>query len=177
MAEAHAPAPSSQAPEAHEHHHPDYVKVWGILLALLVVIVAAGIYLLLAKRRRNRYRLAALEELQLLWSDYQNNADTEKYVAKLAQLMRRTAITAYPKSNAATLFGEEWLQFLDQTAAGENFCRGAGKQLASLPYENLSNKSTLELSPLHTCVATWVQTHRRSKSKGLEFKGRDYVAV
>lgn len=155
---------------------------WWILLVLFLAIVATSIYLVLAKRRRNRYRLAALAELQLLWSEYQNHADTEMYVAKLAQLVRRTAITAYPKSNAATLFGEVWLQFLDQTATGDNFCRGAGKLLATLPYQDLSNKSKLDLNPLHTCVASWVQTHRRSKSKGVEFKatdnnGADYVAV
>lgn len=117
--------------------------VWAGLVLLL--ILAWGLRRWLLTRRANAYRRAALAEI----------AASDRDPVKLAAILRRTALAAFPRTRVAGLHGEDWLEFLDRSYGGQGFCNGPGRALASIPY------SETEIPPdLEPLVVEWIQQHR-----------------
>ena len=97
-------------------------------------------------RQQTAYRREALAELAAC-------GDNPR---QLADLLRRTALTAYPRAEVASLYGREWLAFLDRTYDGNAFLDGPGQCLADAPYRRKTETS--DLTPV---VREWIRTHRR----------------
>ncbi|TNF91445.1 MAG: DUF4381 domain-containing protein [Gammaproteobacteria bacterium] len=117
--------------------------VWAGLVLLL--ILAWGLRRWLLTRRANAYRRAALAEI----------AASDRDPVKLAAILRRTALAAFPRTRVAGLHGEDWLEFLDRSYGGQGFCNGPGRALASIPY------SETEIPPdLEPLVVEWIKQHR-----------------
>ena len=116
----------------------------------LGIAVAAGLAWLarrwLHRRRANAYRRAALKEIAAACND----------PAALAEILRRTALTAFPRADVAALHGDRWLGFLDGAYGGSGFREGSGRALATAPYARVAGP--LDLAPL---VAEWVRRHRQ----------------
>lgn len=118
----------------------------------LGIIVAAVVVWLLRRwistRRANAYRRAALGEIVAAGND----------PTAIATILRRAALAAYPRTEIAGLYGEDWLRFLDRTYGGTGFCEGPGRAFAVAPYAPPSQASGL--APL---AGEWVRRHRRPK--------------
>ncbi len=107
---------------------------WWILAALLLVLLIWA--LRLGLRRYHLYRqrqriLALLDELE-------NRPDgllTPEGIARISTLLRRLALMRYPRRRVASLTGNDWLHFLDETGGEGRFCHGPGQVLASGPYQ------------------------------------------
>jgi hypothetical protein len=82
--------------------------------------------------------------------------------AELPILIKRVALSAYPRERVASLTGEQWLAFLDQTGHTDVFTMGAGRWLARLAYEPqlTASLSTTELNGLRTAVRDWILRHQ-----------------
>jgi hypothetical protein len=82
--------------------------------------------------------------------------------AELPTLIKRVALSAYPRERVASLTGEQWLAFLDQTGHTDAFTKGAGRWLARLAYEPqlTGSISTTELNGLRTAVRDWIVRHQ-----------------
>lgn len=118
-----------------------------IWLALLLLAIA--FYLIRRfwhSWQRNAYRRAALSELAHCSGD----------IEQLARLVRRTALAAYPRARVASLFGKDWLQFLDRAYGGDGFSNGPGKVLATGPYRGGSAEDRVE-----ELVRVWIKQHQR----------------
>lgn len=111
-------------------------------LILLVFLVWTG-RLLLIRWRSNAYRREALREI----------ASAKGDPVKIAEILRRTALMAYPRSQVAGLYGEDWLAFLNRTGAGFD---QAGQVLAAAPYRPAAASADLE-----PAAARWIRTHKR----------------
>lgn len=120
---------------------------WVGVLVVLFATTAWGARKVWRHWRDNAYRRAALNELNLL-SD--NPAD-------IAILLRRTALSAFPRPAVAALRGAAWLDFLDSSYGGNGFSQGAGQVLATAPYQAVS-----PANPDLTALARqWLRQHRR----------------
>ena len=120
---------------------------WGGL-----VLVAIGLLLIrrwLQHRRANAYRRAALREI----------AAARQSPVVLAEILRRTALVAFPRSEVAGLYGDDWLAFLDRTTRGEGevFRRGAGRAFARIPYA----REVGETEALASLAIAWIRHHER----------------
>ncbi len=73
----------------------------------------------------------------------------------LAELLRRTALTAYSRSNVASLHGVKWLAFLDHAYGGTAFTDGIGQAVATAPYNE-----TTKIGGLKPLIKTWIKTHK-----------------
>lgn len=97
----------------------------------LAIGLVAGLLLLIRQvlrhRHANAYRRAALTALSEAGDD----------PARIAQIIRRTALAAYPRKDVAGLTGEHWLAFLDGTLPGDGFSDGPGRVLADAPYTDV----------------------------------------
>lgn len=136
---------------------------WWLLAALVLAAIIVGIVFAVRHFRANAYRRRALAELDGLWKSFLQQQDCQTYLNALTQLLRRTAIKAFPQSQAATLHGAGWLQFLDETAPTCCFGDGPGQWLTTLPYQSGDTQQSQPMatySALQHCVSDWVKRHR-----------------
>lgn len=122
---------------------------WAILA--LVALVAL-VYL--AARRivhwwRNRYRREALAELTRLESRPDG-------LTRLPELVKRVALSAYPRTEVASLSGTDWLAWLDRTGATNEFTGGAGQTLTDIAY---APPSPTDRAPVFAVVRRWIVRH------------------
>jgi hypothetical protein len=110
---------------------------WYWLIGFLVVLTAVVLWRALVHWQRNCYRREALAELARIEAQIESAAiadqarDTSRYsvLPAMAELLKRTALTAYPREQVAALTGPAWFAFLDQTG-GTQFSDGLGAALA-----------------------------------------------
>jgi hypothetical protein len=102
---------------------------WAVLAALVLALLALGLRVWLRHYRATAYRRAALAELR--GHAPALTANDPVALARLATLLRRTALAAFPRPEVATLAGPDWLAFLARTGADFG---PAGPALAAAPY-------------------------------------------
>lgn len=145
LSEVPEPAPISMMPQT---------GGWLVMLVLLLVGLLYGLRRAFMRHKANAYRRAALAELHSLPA-------TPAAPAAYADLLRRTALVAFPRSDVAALTGADWLAFLDQTYGGSGFSQGAGQTIATAPYRPTDTPKGLQ--PL---VQKWIKSHRSSGAAG-----------
>jgi hypothetical protein len=138
LAEPLQPAPVSMAPQT---------AGWTVLAVLLALVLAWLAWRWVQRWRANAYRRAALDELDAAGDD----------PAAIADILRRTALAAWPRGRVASLSGADWLHFLDATGGGGGFLEGPGAALASAPYRSDAAAAAPGLGAL---AARWVRRHR-----------------
>ena len=134
---------------------PDKVSLWpqtvGWLVVAVVVFIFAGLMLVLwfIAYRSDAYRRAALREINVIGNDPK----------KLAEVLRRCALAAYPRTAVASLHGEKWLRFLDNAYGGTEFSQGIGRNIANAVYV----KSASAHDSLSELTAKWVRDHASNR--------------
>jgi hypothetical protein len=118
---------------------------WAVLAALLLAALLYVLWRWQRHYRANAYRRAAQRMLQ----------DAGDDPARVAEILRRTALVAYPRDKVASLSGTDWLAFLDRQVGGEAFLHGPGQVVATAPYRPANP------DPQVTGLAlSWVRKHR-----------------
>lgn len=118
---------------------------WAVLAALLALGLAWLAWRAWRRWRAAAYRRAALEALSAAGDD----------PAAVADILRRTALAAWPRERVASLTGLDWLHFLDATG-GDGFADGPGRALAEAPYRT----EHAPVPGLGDAAAHWVRRHR-----------------
>lgn len=118
---------------------------WAVVGIVLLVAIALGVTHVARRYRANAYRRAALAELASAGDD----------AAAVAVILRRTALTAYPRPEVCRLVGDDWLRFLESTATGVAFTSGPGSAVASAPY-----RRGVEAAGVAAEAEKWVRRHR-----------------
>ena len=130
---------------------------WWIVLSLAIL----ALVIFIGWRRRGVMQRAALHELRSLASLTDHPV---VQAAAVNRLLKRFVRVRWPNTEAASLTGEAWLNFLDTHGGGESFTRGAGRVLGTLPYGD----TTVEVGNGDELIAT---VHRWIRSNGA-MKGR-----
>ena len=77
----------------------------------------------------------------------------------MGELLKRTALSAFPREDVASLAGVEWLEFLDRTGSTKDFSRGAGRVLGGDQY-GAGVLSEAESAALARTAASWIRNHQ-----------------
>jgi hypothetical protein len=117
----HAPAPPSIWPPA---------PGWWILAGVGLVLLGLGLWWLYRRYRLAQRRRRILDQLAGLPS----RATGALLAAEVSALLKRVALSRYPRTEVASLTGTPWLELLDRTGGGGRFARGPGRVLAEGPY-------------------------------------------
>lgn len=138
---------------------------WYFLIGILLVILAWLTYTSVRRWINNRYRRAALQQLQLLADDIQN---THKRVTGLRQipvLLKRTALSVYPRGDLASLTGKDWHDFLNSKVSKPSFPEATACLLDEVSYStgDLSKVDTQAAKDLLKASHHWLKHHRRAK--------------
>ncbi|WP_418296233.1 DUF4381 domain-containing protein [Microbulbifer sp. SA54] len=132
---------------------PPAVSMWPVtpaakgLSALLLLLLLLLIWRQIQIYRANAYRRAALAELQQAQDD----------PAQVAEILRRTALAAYPREQVAGLTGDDWLAFLNQGYPGDAFTGEVGRALLQGPYRKVAPAQSSELA---RAARDWIRRHR-----------------
>ena len=132
---------------------------WWLLGILAICAIAYGLYYLFMLWQRNQYRREGITALKALLSEYENDPETVDYLEKYSQLLKRVALTYYPRDKVASLTGEAWVAFLDQTGATRDFGMGPGQILIEGNYSPTDNTS-FPADELHRIAERWIRDHR-----------------
>jgi len=120
---------------------------WWFLLAVVLVLFILLALTVFHHWRRNAYRRAALRELEQA-SD----------IATVALLLKRTALAIYPRETIASLTGERWLQWLDNSAS-EPVPKEVRPLLLAAIYEDWGGAEVPQT--LRLFARMWIKEHRR----------------
>jgi hypothetical protein len=119
---------------------------WLWLALLAVVAIGSASWSYLRWKHATAYRCEALERLRLAGDD----------PAAIAVILRRAALSGFPRDEVAGLLGAEWLGFLDRTGRGTLFgASKAGQVLVRAPYKPQPPNEDLRLM-----AENWIRTHR-----------------
>ena len=140
---------------------------WWALMALGLVSVAVGfaLYRHYQKNRGRKQRLSAcraaraeLDRILALASGGRNDAAVAQ---QLSALLRRLAISLFPRENVAAVTGSDWWRWLDERAQSAVFNGpdGAGPKLESAAYGAVS----ADVAALIDAVACWTNAVCRER--------------
>ena len=121
---------------------------WWMAAILFVVLIATAFYgarYLFARHARTSVvqRVSSLK-----------NLDSKSAVVELSILLKKIAVTKFPRAQVAGLTGRKWLEFLDQSGDTDQFTKGPGKILATAPY---SKQIAEDLNPVFDLCEDWVR--------------------
>jgi hypothetical protein len=140
---------------------------WYWMLSLVLVLFVVFILKMLRVWQRNRYRREALAQhrkLTVLLGDAAAGGPAARLraLADLAELIKRAALSAYPREAVASLTGDCWLDFLNRTGQTVAFSSNPGNFLARISYEaSLAGRlDGLQIRALCVLTRDWLRQHR-----------------
>ena len=104
---------------------------------------------------RNRYRREALIRLQQLSAEHREQA----LVWEVNKLLKITAVVAYSRPTVASLYGEQWAEFLNRQCTAPPFTAELAQLLATGAYRTQS-LTTNQSQALLDASLDWVREHR-----------------
>lgn len=156
----------------HDIVSPPPISWWPVAPGWIGLAVLAGVLIVAllwrARRRslRDRYRHEALAELARLRAASQPLGVA---VAERMVLLKRTALSAYPRADVASLSGPAWWRYLDERNETAHFAEGLGAACDALAYREApaDEPAALELATLDRAVEDWIRKHRPAPSPDL----------
>lgn len=124
---------------------------WWIVIAIVCIATAALIYAWLRYRRANRYRHAAIAELNALFSQ---ESETATLMAQTSALLKRAAITKFGEQ-CGQLHGQQWLDFLSLHCPLKNH-----QALSTLCLQQYEKQPTIDLAALQQQASQWLKGHK-----------------
>ena len=135
---------------------------WYVLIGILVITLAWFIYRSLLGWRHNRYRRTALQELQLLENSLENPDKRDASLRQIPVLLKRTALSVYPRNRVASLSGESWFEFLNSTVSKPSFSGTTFATLSTVSYSagKPGGIDTKAVNALLSASRSWLKNHR-----------------
>lgn len=145
LADVAVPEPVAYTPET---------AGWWVLGALLVVGLTVTAIIAARRRQRNRYRRLALLELSEIEA-LPSGTSSVNVLHQVAELVRRTALTVYPRAEVAHLYGDEWRDFLNRSASRD---LGSGVDgIVTGPYRRENAERDIPASI--AAARNWIRSH------------------
>lgn len=134
---------------------------WYMLCGLLVLAAILLLRSCIRRRGENRYRREALHQLKEIGAFAGTRAE-QGDVQAVNRLLKKTALSVFPRKEVAPLFGKEWLKFLDKHCSSAVFTGTSGELLLSATSGTLKATSIPEDQWQHlvALAETWISQHK-----------------
>ena len=135
---------------------------WYVVLGLVLITLAVVIYKGIQRWTNNGYRRAALQQLQLLAEGSQDPAKRDSCLRQLPVLLKRTALSVYPRIQLASLSRKKWHDFLNSKVSTASFDGAACALLdrASYSVGDLSSVDKQASNALLDACKHWLKHHQ-----------------
>lgn len=104
---------------------------WWLLALVLLALIGGLLFWRWHRHRKLAYKREALASWQTIHAEFLAHRNTDRLLAELSVLLKRTSITRFGREKTAGLAGEQWLEFLDQTGKCRAFTQGPGRVLGA----------------------------------------------
>ncbi len=146
---------------------------WYVVAGLAMLFLLRYCFRLGYRWHRNRYRREALTALEQLAAsatgdilgdpvDTPVNGPLDNLPAALSQLLKRTALAAFPRRDVASLYGDDWVAFLNQHCDKAPFSGAAALSLARGQYQPAVLIPSERKALIDAC-RQWLINHRGPK--------------
>ena len=131
---------------------------WYVLAFVIAALVLVFVWRTRRRWLARRYRRQALLELRAIAHD---SLEPATAAASMMTLLKRTALTAYPRQQVAGLSGADWWSFLDQCTGGEKFRKQLGPATSALVYSDSPSTDATATTVQQLSMATefWIRNH------------------
>ncbi|KTD42691.1 DUF4381 domain-containing protein [Legionella parisiensis] len=126
---------------------------WYVLLGLVLFLVIILAYWIYKKYRNALAKKHALLLLDTYQKEYEEKHNGTQSSARISELLRRVALVYYPREQVASLHGEKWLNFLNETSKGIDF-NLVKDLLLDAPFKT---GETMDLKPLFSTAQLWIK--------------------
>ena len=126
---------------------------WWIVLGWLLAVLLLAVRQFARRRRRDRYRRDALSELEAIAA--REDIDPAESAQRIAAVLKRTALVAYPRADVAALYGSDWARFLRESAGNDPQIAEAADLLATAAYRPDADPGALARP-----ARRWIRRHR-----------------
>jgi len=135
---------------------------WYVLIGFLLIALAWFSYRSLRRWINNGYRRAALYELQLLEDRVHKPGQRDASLRQIPVLLKRTALSVYPRSQVASLTGKDWFHFLNSTVKNPSFNENTTNTLNVVSYSTgeLSKVDLKATTALINASRSWLTHHQ-----------------
>jgi hypothetical protein len=124
---------------------------WLTIMAIIAVALLSAMWV--RRYRSEKWRRAALEELDRLASANSGDGGRKERLASLSILVRRICLERFTRDECASLTGAEWLAYLDNCAPGNHFSGDVGVWLTEAPYRRSDDA---DLNRVFAATREWV---------------------
>ena len=112
--------------------------------------------------KTNTYRRSALQALDQLELDLKNTEEREAGLRQIPALLKRTALSAFPRKQVASLTGADWIGFLNSCTRTPLFAEPEARTLQELSYTR-GSLDAIDRSRTEALVITcrlWIRQHK-----------------
>ena len=141
---------------------------WWIVALIVLAAAVAGAWVLLRHWRERRWRQRVAAELDRIAATHAAQPDPVRLAADVSQLLRRASLLIEP--GAASLYGEAWLEFLDERMASDgngtkkrtgatHFRSEVGRALIDAPYRRAGDDDapSVDATALLALARDWLK--------------------
>lgn len=133
---------------------------WWLLAALSIALIVGGYWLYKRLTRKSAVKTAKRLLLNLKQAQQQ---DALQQLTQLSIVLRRVAMSHYPRAETASLTGRAWLEFLDRNVGGTPFSHGIGQVLADAHFRK-TPPADLDLPAIFRLCEDWLNATAKQQS-------------
>lgn len=161
---AFASQPAAELQQLKDIHPPEPIGWWPLavgwyvllaIITLLLITMALLVYRIYKRGDPKREALRLLKEYE---QQYLKEKNAPLISARISELLKRVALVYYPREQVASLTGEGWIVFLNQTSKGVDF-KMVKEELLELPFQKMGRNGNMIL--LFDETRKWIK--QRSK--------------
>ena len=140
---------------------------WYVVLILLLLALVWFAYQVIQRWTKNRYRRAALGELESITAAIEDGSSKEISLRQIPVLLKRSALSAFPRNEVASLSGGRWYDFLNSKVLSPLFTETVTNTLENISYStgDLSTVKDQEITDLLGATRHWIKNHQITVSR------------
>lgn len=132
---------------------------WAMLAGLLALALLVWAFKTWLRYRRNAYRREALRMLGEIEQGLQTPGNQADALHALAEVLKRTALAAWPRADVAATSGADWKQFLRNTGGSSE---ALDSLLDDIEYRPDTTLASLSSEDLLIASRRWIDKHHVS---------------
>ena len=161
------PATANPLDQLKDIHTPDAIGIWPpaigwyLISAFLIAALMLVAVILWRRWQQNAYRRAALRECDDIEREITAESDYRKAAIRIATLLKRTALSVFPRAEVAPLSGDAWILFLESKASEARFSIASSQLLVEVSFRQNPPNNQSDVAQLLDEARRWIRKHQR----------------
>jgi len=139
---------------------------WWLIAGLALLIFLVLLAWIWRTWRANAYRREALRACEVLEDRIKGAMDYRSIIIEISTLLKRTALTAFPRSDVAVLTGDAWMLFLEARSGGVSFSVDSSTLLLETAFGSKPAQDIGAVLQLLREARAWIRSHQRHPVSG-----------